>query len=201
MRSLPAPDNRLYLGKGGSGKTTLALSHTWRFERVIVCDPNGESAHTKHARVISDKAALVEAVNDPGQWRVCWRFDQTGFDDGFEWVNRVAWARGDLCLVWDEADQFTRWGLPPTAFRIWNNGRHRRLRVFACSRRPARVPRDMTANLTRACVFRTQEPRDLSFIREFTVDGESVGAVRSLGAFEAVDWTEAGWAVKKSPFD
>lgn len=202
MLSLKNPDNRLYLGKGGSGKTTLALSHTWRFERVIVCDPNGEGAHTEDAVVIDDRAQLVEAVNDPGPWRVCWRFGGTGFDEGFEWVNRVAWARGDLCLVWDEADQFTRWGLPPTAFRIWNNGRHRRLRVFACSRRPARVPRDLTANLSRACIFKTQEPNDLKFIRDFTAGREAEGMVRELEPFHALDWREDGtMAVKKSLFD
>lgn len=201
MRSLPQPDNRLYLGKGGSGKTTLALAHSWAFERVVVCDPNGEDMHARNAAVTDDRAQLVRLVAEPGPWRVCWRFGRTGYDAGFEWVNRVAWARGDLCLVWDEADSFMRSGtMPETAFRLWNQGRHRRLRIFACSRRPARVPRDVTANVTRACVFRTQEPRDLQFIGAF-MEPDSARQVAQLEQLHAVDWTAARWAVKKSLFD
>jgi len=206
MQSLPRPDNRLYLGKGGSGKTTLALAHAWAFPRAIICDPNGEDAHAEGGQVTDHPGELVELIAAPGPWRVTWRFPRMGFADGFAWVNRAAEAAGDCALVWDEADLFLRHGMTPEAFRLWQTGRHRRLHIFACSRRPATMPRDLRANLARLCVFRMQEPRDLEAVAEFTDDLAIEDAVRGLPipkpgeAPWAVDWTEAGWKVKRSLF-
>lgn len=200
MQSLPRPDNRLYLGKGGSGKTTLALSHAEAFARELICDPNGEDMHAESADVCDDPAQLVQLVARPGSWRVCWRFTRMGLAAGFDWVNRVAWAAGDLCLMWDEADLFMRHGaMPDRAYQLWNTGRHRRLRIFALSRRPARVSPDVRANLARAIVFRMEERRDLAWLADF-MEPDAARAASQLARFHAVDWTEAGWSVKKSPF-
>jgi hypothetical protein len=200
MQSLPQPDNRLYLGKGGSGKTTLALCHSHDFARVIICNPNAEDQHEEGADVTDDRAELVQLAAQRGPWRIAWRFTKTGNAVGFDWVNRVAWAAGDCCIVWDEADLFMRHGtMPDAAYQLWNVGRHHRVRIFACSRRPARVSRDVTANLSRACVFRTQEPTDIDFLGEF-MERSAADAVKQLQPFHAVDWTQQGWAVKKSLF-
>jgi len=201
MLSLPRPDNRLYLGVGGSGKTTLALDHSWEFPRVIVCDPNGEAAHASGADLVETKADLVDQARRPGAVRLCWRgFQSIPADEAFAWVNRVAWAAGNMLVVWDEADLFmTAQRLPEDAYRLWNMGRHRRCRVFACSRRPARVSRDCTANLTRAAVFKTQEPADLRFLASF-MEPSAAQEVAKLARFHAVDWNQEGWGVKKSPF-
>ncbi len=200
MNSLPAPDNRLYLGKGGSGKTTLALHHAAAFERELICNPNGEDAHQQHADVTDDPRELIELAARKGSWRICFNFNRTGLVAGFRWVNRVALARGDLCLVWDEADLLTERGrLPPEAYELWNAGRHHRVRILALSRRPANVSPDVRGNLARACVFRMIEPRDLQWLATF-MEPDAARAVTKLQRYEAVDWTEAGWSVKKSVF-
>lgn len=198
---LPAPDNRLYLGVGGSGKTTLALRHSFAFPRVVICNPNGEDAHQAGAVVIDDRGELVSWLAASGPVRVCWQgFDRQPREEAFAWVNRVAWAAGNVLVVWDEADLFmTAQRLPEEAYRLWNMGRHRSVRVFACSRRPARVSRDCTANLTRACVFRTQEPHDWRFLKDF-MEPSAAAAARELPKYHAIDWTPAAWSVKKSPF-
>ncbi len=206
LAPLPAPDNRVYLGTGGSGKSTLARHHAGAFPRVIICDPNGEDAAAAGAVTTSDPAELrdhlIMATGSRRRlpFRLCWRFDKMGYEDGFEFVNRCAQAAGDLVIVWDELDMVNRRpSLTGTAFALWNAGRHHRIRIFACARRPHRVPRDTTGNLSRACVFATMEPRDLAFYEDF-MGRDAVAAVRSLAHRHALDWTPRGWAVKKSLF-
>jgi uncharacterized protein (DUF2141 family) len=206
LAPLPEPDNRLYLGTGGSGKSTLARYHASAFPRVILCDPNNEKAAEAGAFVTGDprelRDHLIMATGSRRRlpFRVTWRFNEMGYDDGFEFVNRCAKAAGDLVIVWDELDMVNRRpSLSGTAFDLWNAGRHHRVRIFACARRPARVPRDTTGNLSRACVFATMEPRDLAFYELF-MGREAVAAVRSLAPRQAVDWTPRGWAAKKSLF-
>ncbi len=196
---LPQPDNRLYLGKGGEGKTTLALSHSWDTPaaRVIVFDANSEDAHASGALVTEDRGDLASLIRD-GAPRVCWR--NSGGMDPEEWFafgNRVAWAAGDCLVVWDEADLFMTSGrLPEDAYRVWNTGRHRGVRCFAISRRAARVSRDVTANLASAHVFRLMDPRDLGWLRE-AIGPEAADAVSRLRAHERIEWTPEGWTPKK----
>lgn len=200
MESLGAPDNRLYLGVGGSGKTTLALTHSWDYARCIVVDPNGENMHAGAAFVTNDPRELVELAMLP-EFRICWRPEMMNAEDGYELATRVAWAAGNCALVWDEADFFMRAGrLPPHALRMWNAGRHRRCRVFAVSRSPFRVSRDCTRNLTRACVFAIQEPSDLKFLASF-MGQEAANHVPALPQRHAIDWHQGGaWTVKRSIF-
>lgn len=192
-------DQTLILGRGGKGKTTLALAWTRARPRVLIFDPNGEAAHAAGAVVVDDPARLVQLVRDMGRFRICWRGFATMGGEAFEWGNRVALAAEHLTLFWDEVDRFTGSHPPPAAELVINAGRHRNLAVIACSRRPARVPRDLTANASRIVAFGSQEPSDLDYLRTF-MGSEASAAVPGLAAFHAVDWTEAAWSVKKSPF-
>lgn len=197
---LPKPDNRIYLGVGGSGKSFLALHHSYAFDRVLICDPTGQDEFEEYAIVTEDQAELVELFSRPGEVRVCWRgFASMGKDAAFDWANRVTKAAGNMLILWDEADLFMHPAhMPESAYYLWNMGRHRGVSVFATSRRPARLARDCTANLSRAAIFATQEPGDLKYLKEFM--GPSVANVPGLPRFSAVDWTPEAAAVKKSPY-
>jgi hypothetical protein len=171
-----------------------------------VCNPNGEDKHAQGADVTASAGDLVDLVK-LGRARICWegapQFDEQGRPtfNPLDWACRVAWAAGDYLVVADEADRFMTAGrLSPGIYQLWNMGRHRRCRVFACSRRPARVSRDCTANVTRAAIFFSQEPADLRYLANFA-DASAVAEVRTLGQYEAIDWTQAGWAKKKSLFE
>jgi hypothetical protein len=200
---MPEPDFRLFLGKSGSGKTWLALRQARGARRVLIHDPNGEDQSAAGAVPIYDPAGLAEAMAAP-RWRIAWRGAMAATDDAakvaaWEHANRCALAAGNCLVIWDEVDFFTTAGrLPPYAYRIVNAGRHVGLRVFACARRAYRLPRDLSANANRIIAFRMTEPRDVRYLAD--VMGEAASQLPALGEREALDWTEAGTARKKSPF-
>jgi hypothetical protein len=204
MQSLPRPDNRLYLGRGGSGKTTLALRHAEAYPRVLLLLPDDSERAPRGYAVTSDRAGLVRAMMRP-RWHLA--FIANRDPDTWDWGNEAAFAAGDTLVIWEEAGVFMNGGslrtATPFAYDLWMRGRHRRCRVFACSQRPARVSRDCTANVSRAVIFNTTEPRDLAFYRSMIFEPDAAAAIPRLdfAAHEALDWTPAGWAVKRAPFD
>lgn len=203
-RSLTAPDFRLFLGKSGSGKSYLARFQAGSARRLLIHDPNGEDAWSEGAAVIHGRAELVEAMR-ARSWRICWRGAVAARGDeemreAFEWANRAALAAGDCLVIWDEVDRFTDAGrLPPAAYQVVNAGRHRGVRVFACSRRVRRVSRDLSANAGRIVVFRMTEPGDLRWVRD-TMGEEAARLAPRLPERAALDWTEQEVKQKKSPF-
>lgn len=196
---LDAADIRLCLGKSGSGKSTLARSWVKSAKRVLIFDPNGEDDWAAGAVVTEDRAELVELVSRPGKIRICWRGVMTGGEDAFEWGNRCAWAGEDFHVVWDEVDRFTNpTKLQPIADNLIQAGRHRGLHIIACSRRPYRMNRTLTALATRMAIFRSTEPRDLRYFADYV--GDAANQISTLRDYHALDWCETGTAVKKSPF-
>lgn len=186
-------DIRLFLGKSGSGKTTLALHQAAAFERVLFHDPNAEITA---GRIVRDPLGLVEAIvaGDP---RIVWRgyehppetWDRIG-TDAFEWANRAAYAAGGYLVVWDEVDVYApEKKMKSWAYRILNSGRHRDLRVFACSRRPAAVNIALRALATRIAVFMTDEPADIKYLGE-RIGRDAAAKLPSLPRYSYLDWRE-----------
>jgi hypothetical protein len=193
-------DCRLFFGKSGSGKTTLALAQLAGARRVLIHDPNAEDKLARRALVIHERAELVKAVSIPGRVRICWRGVATMGPEAFEWANRCAWAGEGFTVLWDEVDRFTGSGrLPEHAYLLVNAGRHRRCRVFACTRRPFRMPRDLTAAATRIMAFRITGPTDVAYLAEF-MGPAAAARLPELPDFTALDWQEGTVSEKKSPF-
>ena len=169
----------------------------------MIFDSNAEPENAAGAFVVTGQAELIDLVaGSKGPIKICWRgFEHQG-REAFDWGCRVAWAAGNLLVVWEEVD---RW-LGPAAGRrdsaaakIINAGRHRDLGVWGAARRPAAVPRDLTANANRICAFRSFEPRDLAYLREFV--GQAADQLPDLAPYTALDWQAgAGAGVKMSPF-
>jgi hypothetical protein len=202
-RSLPRPDNRLYLGAGGSGKSTLAVRHAEKFPRVLFIQPDeGEPAPYPTTR---DPVELVRRMCQPS-FRTAFTVDRRL--DLAEWANEAAWHAGDVAVIWEEVGTV----LPsravladkaPWAYALWMRGRHVRARMFACSQRPSTVNADLRANVARAVIFNITEPADLDWSR--TVLGGAVSAQQitalQIGSYQAIDWQRgAGFAVKNAPF-
>ena len=171
---------------------------------MLIFDPNCEPAYASGARIVDRELDLIDALRDPACKRILWRGLAAGglTVETFERVNEIAWAAGDLTLVWEEIDRWTGpQKLPPFALALVNQGRHRGVALIAASRRPARVSRDLTASATRIVAFQVREPRDVAYLREWI--GQEADGLPGLdaNAYECVAWTDAGGAAKKkSPF-
>lgn len=204
MRALTAPDFRLFLGKSGSGKSSLMRHQASGAARLLIHDPNGESAWAQCGAVIADRAGLARAMMAP-RFAIVWRGAQVARGEGeavaaFEFANRCALAAGGVLVLWDEVDRFTTPGrLPPYAYEMVNAGRHRGCKVFAASRRVRRVSRDLSANAGRIMVARMTEPSDLAWIKN-TMGNEAAAQAPRLAPFHFIDWKETETSIKKAPF-
>lgn len=198
------------MGKTGSGKSYLARSQLATFPRFIIFDPNAEPANVKLGRPVHDFRELVDLLIKAkgGPVRITWRgmIGAANPPEEYDRANAAALAAENLAVLWDEVDQYAVEDrvlkLRPFARQVINTGRHRGLKVLACSRRPAMVPRDLTANAQRIIVFHTHEPRDLLYFRQLM--GRQVSdQLKGLreAERECLEWTEAGAVLRKSPFE
>lgn len=121
--------------------------------------PNVASAREAARRMAAPawRFALVPDEYDPGS-----------FAANVAWACEAIYARGSVLLVVDEMDQF--W--PATAREspfakpfVW--GRNRGINIVATTRRPAEISRVATSQATEFSIFRTEEPRDLDWIRAY----------------------------------
>lgn len=197
-RRLKAPDNRVVLGVGGSGKSYLVKHWLKKRRHVVVFNTAAEADYERPGCVVvNDRHALVRALQVRAN-RISWRGDDMSVE-AWEFVNRAVWCAEGYTLVWEEADQF--W--PPSKAPQWasnlvNQGRHRGIRLIACSRRPAVLSRTLTAN-ARVVAFATVEPRDLMYMRERM--GAAAARLPDLPRWTALDHAPPAEAVvKKSPF-
>lgn len=202
MPALSEPENWLYLGQGGTGKSTLLRHHLKGRSRVVFHDPNSEDAIRDHCRRVAfTRADLIREVSKKS-FVVAWRGYQVYEDDAFEMANRIAYAAEDCTVVMEELDTFSSAGDKPIwAYRLVHVGRHRGCRVMMTARCPYDIPRKLTRNVTRIMAGRTPEPRDVDYIRKYVGAPDLVARLPDLPNWEFLDWQRDGVAaLKKSPF-
>ena len=199
----PAFDVRIFLGKSGQGKTTLAKHQAAPRRRVLIFDPTHDATLSAGALITSDPGELLDLIAMRGALTICWRHPGADDFNAFEWGNRAALAAENFTMLWDEVDTLAPGGrLPPYAYRCANLGRHSGISIYAASRRPARVPRDLMAAATRICAFRTTDQDDLKYLRHY-IGRAAAEELPRLADHCAIDWTERQetFAGKIAPFD
>lgn len=198
---MDSADLQVFLGKSGSGKSTLCRARYRARPLVLIYDLNAEPVNQQGAHLAHDEAELRTLLIGLQQGRICWRGHLTYTKtEAFEIANRLAWTREDLALVWEEVDRVSSAGYAPElADRIINAGRHRNLSIFACARRPAKVPRDLTANASEVSIFRTTEPRDLAYLEDALPDAQTLSVrqkVQSLPKYHYLHYVDGAEAVE-----
>jgi hypothetical protein len=94
------------------------------------------------------------------------------------------WLIGRCTLVIEEVDMYCSAQKPlPALDRLLRYGRHRDISVIAISRRPADVPRLLTAQADEVVTFQQTEPRDLAWIRARSGQ-EQMQQVQNLHPFQ-----------------
>lgn len=196
MPLLPDPSVELYFGKSKEGKTFLALSHI-ATAPVIIYDYSRQEKLARNATICTTKTELLAAL-DKGARRICWRgFKTMAKGDAFEWANRCAKAYGNRVLLWDDVDRYMPiYPVPFHADDIINAGRHQGLTIKASCRRPANMPRNLTAAATAVYAYRTTGKRDLDYLAKEWFDDEAQ-KLPEMPRGTCLYWTEAGMGQKK----
>jgi hypothetical protein len=122
------------------------------------------------------------SLRDPDFFRVLCQFVDDEIFSQTENVLKFCYELGDLDLVIDEVDKICSSSfISPALWKILNYGRHKKINVYCCARRPARVSRDLTSISDEVVCFKTSEPVDLKYLSELGFDP---GALKNLELFE-----------------
>lgn len=176
----------VYLGKRGSGKSSLARARIRESERVVIYDTLEEYPAPV---IISNPRELLEYLQGRQKFKVAYRPFRP--EKEFGWVCRVLFNIGNLLFVAEEVDQYSSaHGADVWFNNLLRRGRHRQVEMICISRRPAEIPRDLTANVYRMVAFRTSEPRDVDYFRR--VMGDMAHALRNLPELTGIEWRDTG---------
>jgi hypothetical protein len=182
------PDNRLIIGKTGSGKTVKALKLIADAPRVVIFDTLGQDY--SDGVVFYDLAAL-KAFWLSGEPKIYQRrfrliYRPTNEIEEFDEVCDLAYKCGDLTLVAEELDLFCPpRQLTPGIRHILKRGRHADITFIGITQRPYGIDRTVTAMCNEVYVFKTDEPRDIKYLCERLGEGIA-GKIAALQEYEYV---------------
>lgn len=200
MAKLPKPDNRLVLGLGGSGKSTLVRAWLKGNKRILIHDTSGEDEIAAMATdVIDSRSELLERLIQGGTYVIAWRGFLVEEETAFEFANQAALAAEDVLVVWEEFDVYFEGSgsyLPKYAYRIVHNGRHKGLTTIAVSRAPALVPKKLTRNVQRIAVFDTNEPYDVEYLAK-KIGSANAALIPTLKEYQYLEWISGQPQAKK----
>jgi hypothetical protein len=125
---------------------------------------------------------------------------------GFDWVCRLAWARGDLWLIVDEAHELCiPQRIPPSFQRIARRGRHQQVSLLYITQSFAAIEGSLTRNTNTFYFFKIIHPGDLEGIRKRCGEetAKAVQSLRKLDALagvpgEVLKWSDSGEVVRST---
>lgn len=180
------PDNRLMIGKTGSGKTVKACKLIEDRPRVVIFDTLGDDY--SDGVMFYDLAELKRFWAQPHIYRRRFRliYRPTNEVEEFDEVCDLAYKCGNLTFVAEELDLFCPpRQLTPGIRHILKRGRHADIRFIGITQRPYGIDRVVTGMCNEVYVFRTDEPRDIKYLCERLGDGIAA-KIAALGEYEYV---------------
>lgn len=177
------PDNKIIIGKPGSGKSKKALNLVKECRRVLIFDTLGHD--------YSDGVVFYDLAGLKAFWRSVYaksfRIIYRPLNDieEFDEVCKLVWACRDMTFLAEELDTFCPNGKSiPSFIRILKRGRHRDIHFIGITQRPMGINRNVTAMANEVFVFNTDEPGDLDYFK----DRLSAEAVEKIIALEPYQW-------------
>lgn len=179
------------LGSSGSGKSTFIKRTLSRgHPRLLIWDPMSEY----DGQLVATLTDLVKSLHGK-KFRLVFRpsADPAARVKQFELVCRAALAAGNLTLVVEELRFVTTPSRAPLGWaQVCLTGRHRGLKVFGISQRPASIDKDFLGNCTAIRTGRLAYPEDVKAVTK--VMGIPPGKVEALRPLE---WLEKDMATGK----
>lgn len=163
-----------FLGKKGSGKSTLVAECLEEHSRPIVLDINAEEKYARPGtRVVwgfEECLEALESVEGEDEYSLALRcVDDEAHDAIADYLDlmRVCYELPGSLIVLEECNNYcSSASLPWELARLVRQGRHRRIDLYFVARRPSELHRDLTANSDFVVTFRQEEPRDVLYLRE-----------------------------------
>lgn len=169
------------------GKTTLAL---WlarqRHTCVVVFDPRSHI----DGHIVMDAEELDEAMQDEEIWRgryIVYRYDMASADadEAFAEMMSVLWKYGGYGLVVDESAELQTWAsidkrLKKTVAQHIKRPAERSVTVIQTNHRLPEYNGKVKTVMAELYTFRTNNPRDLDLLVDYTGDAELPEVVRAL---------------------
>lgn len=154
-------------GMKGSGKSFVSKEIVQEYPRVIAIDNIGEYPLEVIQGFDASVRRVVQASHE-AEFRLAIRTESVEKD--LEIIKLVG-TMHSLLLVTEETSKYVNAGyMPEPIENLIRYGRHRDISQIYISRRPSEITRDLTANADFIAIFRTQEPRDIAYMRSFMGD-------------------------------
>jgi len=191
------PPVHFVCGIRGHGKTTKARELVADRPRLLAYDPFRE--HDVLHLDWSELCDFLDYAESLERFRV--GLSEPGHEAHFCALALVVGHRlqqepraRQLVTLLEEADLLARPGQePPVLADLVARGRHEGIELVAVSRRPAEVSRLITSQAEHFYVFRTQEPRDVAYLRSY-IGETAAAAVQQLPKFHYVSWSGGRWS-------
>jgi len=188
-------DIRIVLGKSGSGKTVAVRNIVAEADRVIIFDAKGGDYNDGVVFYDLRELARFWLNHGSGKFRLIYR-PLFAYDE-FEKVAELAYKCGNLWLVAEELDIY----YPSTKIGFWGamvlrRGRSRGIHFVGATQRPKRVNKDVTSQATEAYIFKTIEPGDIDYRKDWL--GQDIETyIKELGEYQYVHCCGAAKTIRK----
>lgn len=191
MDNTNKPSIRAYVGASGSGKGVSVRDHLKKEKpaRLLVWDPLNEYAAFCKTRTADLAVVAREAAK--GNFTIAFSPGPHAgkFAERFEMFCRIAFAAGNCTVLVEELSDVTSASFAPQPWaRLTRQGRHRGLRLIACTQRPAKVDKDFLGSTTYVRTFTLRYPEDRRAMA--AVMGVPTGDVDALHTTEGPKATE-----------
>lgn len=171
------------LGSSGSGKSTFVKREISRgHPRLLIWDPLAEYAGQATSKIQD----VIEAIRKP-KFAVVFRpsTDPKVRQTQFDLICRAAMAAGNLTFVVEELRFVTTPSRAPLGWaQVCLQGRHKGLRVYGISQRPASIDKDFLGNCTRIRTGRLAYDEDRKAV------AKAIGNADRIAALKPLEWLE-----------
>lgn len=154
-----------FLGRKGSGKSTLVRESAREWPRVIYFDTLGDYAG--EGEELEDLRSVTEAlirVRERKRFALVLRLIEE--NDALEALE-LTYHLGNCLVVLEEAPLYMpHQRMPLEIAQLVRYGRHAGVSQFYVARRASELPRDVTANSDLVVSFQQREPRDVAYLNQ-----------------------------------
>ena len=161
------------VGKKGSGKTFLTREILKDWNRVLVVDPMGEYRRNfETPQGLASSCRSIVSAFDKREFRI----SAQGLDPGDSMrLLSLAWEIRDFVLVVEEAGLLcSPFEFPEAISQVVLRGRHRGISQIYTAQRASTIHRNITSQSDLIVTFRQHEPRDISYLKNFIPDAETL---------------------------